>query len=104
MELNIDQSKDEFKRHVLFIMGQLVPKETKLEAHLERYGRIASFQKQSATEQPLGRYDLEWWDSQRKNLSAILLSRVKVLRQQDLAEWDCDVPEIQGIRRSSDLD
>jgi hypothetical protein len=78
-------------------MGQLAPQETKLEVHLERYGRMARFQKQSATEQLLGRYDLEWWDSQRKNLSAILLSRVKVLRQRDLAEWDWDLPEIQEI-------
>jgi hypothetical protein len=74
-----------------------VPQETKLEVHLEWYGRIASFQKQSATEQPLGGYDLEWWGSQRKDLSAILLSRVKVLRQQDLAEWDWDLPKIQEI-------
>jgi len=55
---------------------------------------MANFPKQSAAEQPLGRHDLGWRDSQRKNLSAMLLSKAEVLRQQDAADWNWDLSEV----------
>jgi hypothetical protein len=60
---------------------------------MECYQRYATSFKEETSEQPLGDYDINWWNARRNDMITKLLSRVRGLREKDLSEWDWDMTE-----------
>jgi hypothetical protein len=58
---------------------------------MEWYQGHANSFKDEISEQPLGGYNINWWNARRKDMINKLLSRVEELRKKDLSEWDWDM-------------